>query len=127
MLSMGSTSTSTMATRARPSVSRFRIASPWREQSRRPALQEDDDGEQDRHLGEHGAERGLDALVEPADARRGEDRPRELADAARHYDHERIDDVVLAERGPDVSDLRQRAAPEARETCAESEGDRIDD
>src|SRR5437660_1552618 len=88
--STGTATTAKMSARARSaSVSGFRIASPWREQSRRPALQEDDDGEQDRHLGEHGAERRLDALVEPADARRGEDRPRELADAARHHDHER--------------------------------------
>src|SRR5438046_3474671 len=98
MLRIGSTITSTTAATTRPSVSRFRIASPGREQSRRPALQEDDDGEQDRHLGEHGAECRLDALVETADAGRGEDGTCELSHAARDDDHERIDDVVLAER-----------------------------
>ena len=53
---------------------------------------------QDRHLAEDGAERRLDALGEAAEAGRGEDRPGELADAAGDDHHERVDDVVLAQR-----------------------------
>src|SRR5207237_6918883 len=95
VLSTGSTTTSTSATPASATFSRVRIASPRREEAGRSALQEDDDGEEDRHLGEHGAERGLDPLVQDADAGGGEDRPRELAHPAGHDDHERIDDAVL--------------------------------
>ena len=43
----------------------------------------------------------------------------ELADAAQHDDHERVDDVALAEVGTDVADLRQRAAGEAGDARAE--------
>src|SRR6184192_4279980 len=87
-LQIGSTTTSSRAATAMAAASRFGTASPRGEESGRPALQEDHDRDQDGHLGEDRAERGLDALVEPADARRGEDGSRELPDAARDHHHE---------------------------------------
>ena len=54
------------------------------------------------------------------------DGARELADAAQHDHHERVDDVALAEVGPDVADLRQRAAGQAGDARAEREGERVD-
>ena len=50
----------------------------------------------------------------------------ELADAAQHDDHERIDDVALAEIGTDVADLRQRAAGESRNARAKPEREHVD-
>ena len=50
----------------------------------------------------------------------------ELADAAQHDDHERVDDVALAEVGADVADLRQRAAGEPGDAGAEAERQHVD-
>src|SRR5262245_39470836 len=111
-LSAGSTTTTTAAARSRPARSRVGIAPLDREESRRAPLDEQDDEDEDEHLAVHGAEARLDDLVEAADAERGQDAPEELADAARHLDHERVHDVVLPELRPDVADLGQRAARE---------------
>ena len=48
--------------------------------------------------------------------------PSQLADAARDHHHERVDDVVLAEPGPHVADLGERAAGEAGQPAPEREG-----
>ena len=45
--------------------------------------------------------------------------PASWPDAAQHHHHERVDDVVLAEVGADVADLRERAAGEARDARAQ--------
>src|SRR2546430_11486078 len=105
-LQAGSTTTSSNVATAMAAASRLGTASPRGEESGRSALQEDHDRDQDGHLGEHGAERGLDPLVQPADARRGQDGPRELPDPARHHHHEGVHDVVLAERWPHVAARR---------------------
>src|SRR5215470_679923 len=115
MLQSGRTTATTSATIPSATASRFGIPSPGREEARRPPLQEEDDADQDRHLAEDGAERRLDALGEAAEPGRGEDRTGQLADAPGHDHHERVHDVVLAERRPDVADLRERAAGQPRE------------
>src|SRR5207247_2643981 len=119
-LQAGSTTTSSNVATAMAAASRLGTASPRGEESGRSALQEDHDRDQDGHLGEHGAERGLDPLVQPADARRGQDGPRELPDAARHHHHEGVHDVVLAERWPHVADLGEGGAREAGEAGDET-------
>ena len=63
-------------------------------------------------LGEHRALPGFEELVDDAEPERRVHGARELTDAAEHDDHERVDDVALAEVGTDVADLRQRAAGE---------------
>src|SRR5262245_41113264 len=104
-LPSGISTTRTSAIARSASRSGFGTTPARREQASRPALQEQDDGDQDRHLREDGAQRRLDALVEAADAGGGQDRAEQLADAAGDDDHERVHDVVLAERGADVADL----------------------
>ena len=81
--------------------------------------------DQDGHLAEHRAQPGLDDLVEPADARGGEDGAGELAHPARHHHHEGVHDVVLAQLGPHVADLGERAAGEAGQPRPEREGERV--
>ena len=56
----------------------------------------------------------------------GVDRAGELAHAAKHDDHEGVDDVALPEVGPDVAELRQRATGEAGDARSQSERERID-
>ena len=53
-------------------------------------------------------------LSTPEAERRATTGAGELADAAEHDDQERVDDVALAEVGPDVADLRERARRRAR-------------
>src|SRR5439155_6822282 len=83
-LSAGSPTTMSSAAARRTQGSRIRISSLGREQPRRPALDEADHQDQDEHLAEHRPQRRLDHLVEPADARRGQDAAEELADAPGH-------------------------------------------
>ena len=59
------------------------------------------------------------SLLSEAEPERRVHRAGELADAAEHDDHERVDDVALAEVGADVADLRQRAAGESGDARAE--------
>src|SRR5712671_8062613 len=110
MLQRGSTTAKTTAAIPSATASRLGIPPPRREETGRPPLQEEDDAHQDRHLAEYRAERGLDPLGESAEPGRGQDRPRELTDAAGDDHHERVHDVVLAERRADVADLGERAA-----------------
>src|SRR5207245_11175381 len=122
MLQTGSTTATTTAAMPSATASRLGIAPPRREEPGRPPLQEEDDAHEDRHLAEHRAERGLDALGQAAEAGRGQDRPGELANAAGDDHHEGVHEVVLAERLADVADLGERAAGQTREP--RSEGDR---
>ena len=60
-----------------------------------------------------------------ADRQRGRDRAGQLPNPAQDHDHERVDDVVRAERRPDRADQRQRAAGDAGQAGAEREGRRV--
>ena len=79
-----------------------------------------------RDLREHRALPRLEELVGDAEAQRRVHRAGELADAAQHDDHERVDDVALPEVGTDVADLRQRAAGEPRDARAQAEREHVD-
>src|SRR5438309_6773578 len=125
MLQTGSTTATTTAAMPSATASRLGIAPPRREEPGRPPLQEQDDADEDCHLAEHRAERGLDALGQAAEAGRGQDRPGELADAAGDDHHERVHDVVLAERRADVSDLGESAARQPRVLGSEVESSQV--
>src|SRR5687768_4598972 len=96
------------------------------EEALRPSLDEEDDEDEDCDLREHGAGPGFEQLVGKAEHERRVDRTGELPDAAEDDDEERVDDVALAEVGPDVVDLRERAAGEAGDAGAEAEGPGVD-
>src|SRR5687768_11822577 len=104
----------------------FHRPSLQREKALRTALDEEDDEDEHRDLGEHGAGPGFQELVREAEHERGVDRAGELADAAEDDDQERMDDVALAEVRPDISHLRERAAGEAGDAGAEAEGPGVD-
>src|SRR5204863_9083608 len=74
-----------------------------REQALRALLDEHDDEHEQRDLREHRARPRLEELVGDAEAQRRVHGAGEQADAAQHDDHERIDDVALAEIGADVA------------------------
>ena len=98
-----------------------------REQALRPLLDEDDDeAPAPRSWRAPRPTSGSRNLLTHAQAQRGVHGAGELADAAQHDDHERVDDVALAEVGADVADLRQRAAGEAGDAGAQAEGQRVD-
>src|SRR6478672_1409119 len=71
-----------------------------REHSLRPFLDEDDDEDEHRDLGEHRARDAFKEFVDDSKAHRGVHRSGELAYSAKHDDHERVDDVTLAQIGP---------------------------
>ena len=50
----------------------------------------------------------------------------ELADAAEHDHHERIDDIILSERRPDRAEQRQRTAGDGRQAAAQRKSQAID-
>src|SRR5947208_11954132 len=79
-LQIGSTTTKSSAAAPTAAASRLGTAAPRGEQSGRTALQKQHHEHENGDLGEHRAERGLDALVEPANPRRCQNRSRELAD-----------------------------------------------
>src|ERR1700682_4138622 len=91
-------------------ASRFNGAALERKQALRPLLDEDHDEDQNRDLGEHGARPRLEELVDDAQAERRIDSAGELADAAQHDHHERVDEIALSQIRADVADLRQRTA-----------------
>ncbi len=64
---------------------------------------------------------GSISLADETQAEAADHRSRQLADAAQHHGHERIDDVALPEIRADVADLRERAAAESRNARAERE------
>src|SRR5258708_2417772 len=97
-----------------------------REQSLRALLDEDDDEDEHHDLRDHGARPGLEELVRESEPERRVDGAGELSDAAEHDHHERIDDVRLAEVGPDVADLRERTSGKPGDSRAQAEGPRID-
>ena len=72
-------------------------------------------------LAQHRARDRLEQLVDHAQAQRRRDRAGELADAAEHHDHERVDDVALPELRADVAELRERDAAQTRDARAEAE------
>src|SRR5512138_1097442 len=86
--------------------SRFNGAALQCEQSLRPLLDEDDDEDEHGDLREHCALPGFEKLVDDAEPERRVNGAGQLTDAAQHDDHERVDDVALAEIGSDVADLR---------------------
>src|SRR4030095_10353464 len=119
-----------MNAHARPDHNRGRAPAPWvtlpgtkagirlglngaplqGKQSLRPLLDEDDDEDEHRDLGEDRALPRLEELVRNPEAKRRIHGARELADTAQHHDHERVDDVALSEVRTHVPDLRERAA-----------------
>src|SRR5689334_25080221 len=115
-----------MAAAAMAAASRLGTASSRGKESRRPTLEEQDHEHENRDLREDRAERRLDPLVESADSGRRQNRAGELPHATGDDDHEGVDDVVLAERGPDIADLRERGARETRQPGAERERRGID-
>src|SRR5215469_8602321 len=80
----------------------FDRAALQREQPARPALDEQDDEDQHQDLAQHGASIGFEELVDDAERRGAEQRAEEVSDAAEHHDHERVDDIALAEVGTDI-------------------------
>ena len=83
-------------------------------------LEEEDDRAEHEDLAEHGiAEDLLERLIDDADAERADDRAEDIADAADDHGHEGIDDVVLAEAGADIADLREERAGQSGEAAAE--------
>src|SRR5207244_3081922 len=107
-------------------ISRFNGAALQREQSLRPLLNEDDDEDEHGDFRQYGALPRLEKLVDHAKTERRVDGTRQLTDAAQYDDHERIDDVALAEVRAHVADLRQRAAREAGDARAEPEREHVD-
>src|SRR3974390_1268877 len=101
-----------MASRRAPS-SRLHCAALEREHSARALLDEQDDEDEDGDLAEHGACVRLEELVGDAERERADQSAPQIADAAEHDDHERVDDVTLAEVWTDIVDLRQRYARDA--------------
>src|SRR4249920_1769965 len=85
-------------------MSGFRDAPLQREQALRTLLDEDDDEHQDRDFGEHGARPAFEYLVEQTKAQARVDGSSQLSDPAQHDDHERVDDIRLAQVRPDVAD-----------------------
>ena len=81
---------------------------------------------QDGDLAEHRAGKRLEEFVGDAERERADQRAPQIADAAEHHDHERVDDVALPEIGRDVVDLRQCHAGDAGDAGAEPEGERVD-
>src|SRR5512134_132690 len=111
---------------ARRSCSRLGRPALERKQALRPPLDEQHDQHEDRDLREHGAGERLEELVHDAETERADDRAGELADAAQHHRHERVDDVALPEVGTDIAYLRQRDTAKTRHAGAQAERERID-
>src|SRR5207302_3793776 len=107
-------------------ISRFNGAALQRKQSLRPLLYEDDDEDEHGDFRQYRALPRLEELVDDAKPQRRVDGARQLSDAAQHDDHERVDDVTLAEIRTDVADLRQRATGETGNARAESEREHVD-
>ena len=73
-----------------------------------------DDQHQHHDLGQHRTRESFEQLVQHAQPERGIDGAGQLADAAEHHHHERVDDVALAQVGADIADLRQARSPPGR-------------
>ena len=97
-----------------------------REHALWPLLNEHDDEDEHRDLREYRALPCFKQLVGESESERGINRSGQLPHTAEHDHHERVDDVVLAQIGPDVADLRKRAAGEARDAGAEPERPHVD-
>src|SRR5215831_11269708 len=101
-------------------------AAAQREQAARPTLDEHDDRDQHQDLAEHRARIGLEEHVDDAEQEGADHGAPQIADAAEHHDHERVDDIALAEVRADVVELAQRDPGHAGDAGAEAEGQRID-
>src|SRR5436190_17748841 len=108
-----------------PNGSSLQAAAACHEDSRGTPLEEQDDGGQHRDLSHHGPQPGLEDLIGDTDAERGGDGAEDAADAAEHDDHEAVHDMILAQRGADIADLRQARARHAGEARAEREGHHV--
>src|SRR5919201_822042 len=97
-----------------------------REEPARAFLDEQNDQHEDSDLRQYRARIGLEELVGNAEGEGADERAPQIANAAKHHDHERIDDVALAEIGADIVNLRKRDAGEARNPGAQPEGECVD-
>ena len=75
---------------------------------------------------EHRAGIRLEQLVDDAHRHAADERAPQIADAAEHHHHERIDDVGLAEIRSDVGQLAQRDAGDAGDAGSEAERHGVD-
>ena len=73
-------------------------------------LNKDHNEHQHSDFGQHGAHPTLKPFIEQTQPERGGHGARQLPYTAHHHNHERIDDVRLAEIRADVADLAQRSA-----------------
>src|SRR5687768_6933394 len=104
----------------------FETAALRHKNSRGTPLEEEDDGDEHGDFPEHGVEENLlQRLVGKSDPERAHDGARKIADATDHDGHEAIDDVVLAERRTDVTDLTEKRARESRESAPEAKGEHV--
>src|SRR5579862_4880272 len=83
----------------------FHRAALQGEQAARTALDKDDNENEDENLPDDRARPRLEKLGRNAKAQRTDQRAPERADAAKHDDHEAIDDIDLSEIGTDIADL----------------------
>ena len=83
------------------------------------------DGDQHEDLAEHGAGVRLEQLVDDPERHAADQRAPQVADAAEHHHHERVDDVGLSEVGTDVGQLAERHAGHAGDAGAEAERHRV--
>jgi len=72
----------------------------------RPALDEQDDGDQHEHPRQHDARMGLEQRVDKAERHRA----RRRAEAAEGHPHDAVDDAAGAEVAGDNADLAERQA-----------------
>src|SRR3954451_20979322 len=99
----------------------LRGASRLREQSPRTTLDEEDQRHQDENLSEHRAGVRFQQLVDDPEGHPADERAPQVADAAEDYDHERVDDVRLAQIRTDVRELAERYTGDTRDSGTEPE------
>src|SRR5438067_2150986 len=107
-------------------ISRLNRATFQCEKALRSLLDEHDDEDQHGDLRQHRALPGFEEFVDDAEPERRIHGARELANAAQHDHHERVDDVALSEIRSDVADLRQRAPGETCNSRSEAEREHVD-
>src|SRR6187200_2782124 len=84
-----------------------------REEAAWTPLDEEDERDQHEDLRQHGSGVGFEQLVDDTHRHPADERTPEVADPAKHHDHERIDDVRLPQVGTDVGELAERHAGDA--------------
>ncbi len=93
---------------------------------RGPPLDEQDQRHQHEDLGQHRTGPGLQQLVGDAQRQAADQGAPQIAHAAEHHHHERVDDVGLPQIGPDIGELGQRDAGDTGDAGSEPEGQCID-